>query len=470
MRNWKFVSKSVAFALCVSLMCTLVACGGEAGKNPENPGGTPSQSAGGASDVAGTYSVTFTTQEISGNVRHTGYVTALGGQAKNTLELKEDGTYVYTKLMTSDEAILSGQSPVPDPASNESTPAAPAPVANVSDALFSWEPNNEGDDKGTCTLDFFADGTYEFTFPGMGVKENGSWRWDSWVMTVIKPSGTELTVEMDDDHALFFDYVADINEMLHQNFIAPTSAWGAALGPSGSYTPAEGSGGDDLAVTHCFTGEGVRKTAEGNDYDIDLYVFLLSDGTAYITEVNENNTSVTLGTWTEDGGAVAVTDGSEEAAAADDGISWRGISAAKSEGVPDAYAAADWAKLVADAKAPAATGPFVLHYVFTGTYIAEGNTVTLSPAVSCTWSENWGALQSHGFTNVSGSGLNDKVWPKGESDKYFLAADHFGGPYIIAPSHPAAEASADVVNNVAVKVEVDPANGSFTYVIESAFD
>ncbi len=465
-RNRKLFAKAMALALCAALLCILAACG--PAQDPDasqDPG--PSQAPGGASDVAGTYSVTFGTQEISGNVRHTGYVSALGGQEKNTLELKEDGTYVYTKLMTNDEGILSGQTPIPDPAAaGDQTPAAPtsAPAEDSAGVLFSWEPNNEGEDKGTCTLDFYPDGTYTFTYPDMGVKESGTWTWSNWTMTVTKPSGTELAVAMNDDHALFFDYVSDINEMLHQNFIAPSSAWGVAMGASGSYTPVASGDGAGLAVTHYFTGKGVRQTSEGNDYEVTLHIFLLSDGTAYIAEANDNNTAVTLGTWSEDGGAVTVTDGTETAAVADGGISWSGIDAAKSETFPADYADADWAGLIDAAKTPAASGPIVLHYVFTGTYTAEGNTVTLSPATACTWSESWGSLQNYGFTNVSGS-ENDRVYPKGPTGESYLPLDHFSGSYLFAFTD-----AETVTNNFAVKVELDKAGSTFTYIVESAFD
>ena len=182
------------------------------------------------------YSVTYGTQDISGNVRHTGYVTALGSQEKNTLELKDDGTYVYTKLMTNAEDVLNG-APVPDfevagaeeaPAAEEAE-AAPAGAAADGNLLFSWEPNNEGENKGSCTMDFYDNGAYVFAFPSYGLSEEGTWSWSSWNMTLTRPDGVEVKAEMDADHALFFDYVSAASEQLHQNFIAPTSVWGAAF-------------------------------------------------------------------------------------------------------------------------------------------------------------------------------------------------------------------------------------------------
>ena len=466
------MKKILAFILASAMLLALAACGPSGAQGSQNPSENPGQS-GGSTDVVGTYSVVYGTQEISGNVRHSGYISSLNGQEKNTLELKADGTYVYTKLLTSDESLISGSGAAPTAASvpeggapHVALLSAAAPAAGA-DVLFTWEPNNEGDDKGTCTLTFFKDGTYEFTFPEYSVKENGTWTWESWTMTVIKPSGATLAVEMNEDNALYFDYVSDINEALHQNFIAGTSAWGVALGPSGSYTPeGGGSGGAQggLSVAHYFTGKGTRQTAEGLDYEVTLHLFLLSDGTAYIAEANDNNTAVTLGTWSEDGGAVTVTDGTDQAAVEGDGLTWKEIAASKSDAIPADYADADWAALVETAKAPPADGPIVLTYTFTGTYTVDGDTVTLNPAEACTWSEDWGALQNYGFTNVSGN-ENDRVYPKGPTGESYLPLDHFSGSYLFAFTDPET-----VTNNFAVKVSVDPASGSFTYIVESAFD
>ena len=116
------------------------------------------------------YSVTYGTQDISGNVRHTGYVTAQGCQEKNTLELKADGTYVYTKLLTYVDDILNGSAPVPEfevAGAEAEAPAEEALAGATADGnlLFSWDPNNEGDSKGSCTLDFYDNGAYVFASP-----------------------------------------------------------------------------------------------------------------------------------------------------------------------------------------------------------------------------------------------------------------------------------------------------------------
>ena len=47
------------------------------------------------------YTKEFTTEELTSNTFHNGFVTALGGREVNTLTLKDDGTYVYVKELLS---------------------------------------------------------------------------------------------------------------------------------------------------------------------------------------------------------------------------------------------------------------------------------------------------------------------------------------------------------------------------------
>lgn len=47
------------------------------------------------------YTKEFTTDEITSNTFHNGFVTALGAKEVNTLTLKDDGTYVYVKELIS---------------------------------------------------------------------------------------------------------------------------------------------------------------------------------------------------------------------------------------------------------------------------------------------------------------------------------------------------------------------------------
>ncbi len=46
-----------------------------------------------------TYTIFFTTEDLSGETDLGGFVTGSGMTEANTLELKDDGTYVYTKLL-----------------------------------------------------------------------------------------------------------------------------------------------------------------------------------------------------------------------------------------------------------------------------------------------------------------------------------------------------------------------------------
>ncbi|MBR6029970.1 MAG: hypothetical protein IKP40_12870 [Clostridia bacterium] len=50
-----------------------------------------------AAVAEGTYVKKYSTEEITQNTFHNGFVTALGGVEINTLVLNDDGTYVYTK-------------------------------------------------------------------------------------------------------------------------------------------------------------------------------------------------------------------------------------------------------------------------------------------------------------------------------------------------------------------------------------
>ncbi len=47
------------------------------------------------------YTKEFTTEELTSNTFHNGFVTALGAREVNTLTLKDDGTYVYVKELLS---------------------------------------------------------------------------------------------------------------------------------------------------------------------------------------------------------------------------------------------------------------------------------------------------------------------------------------------------------------------------------
>lgn len=424
-------------------------------------------------NVAGTYTITYTTQEISGNVRHAGYVTALGGQEKNTIVLKEDGTYEYTKLLTNDTSLIPA-------ASAENTAKAANAVtmraaialsaSRAADVLFSWEPANEGDNKGTCELDFNADGTFRFLYPAYNIEETGTWAWKSWNMSLTYSDGEKIEIPMDSNsHELKFTYVARKSSMLKQTFACASSVWGTALGSSGSYTPVEGGETEELAVSHYYTGTATRQTSEGAEYQVTLHLFLLSDGRGYAEEQSDSSAQGSVVAWTEEDGVITVSGDDASATVSDGKITWNEIEATESGNIPADFVDADWDSLIEEAQKPAATGPFVLRYLFTGTYTADGTTITLNPAETCVWSEDWGRLQAHGFTNVSGTEEDELVYSKGPTGYKFLVMDHFSSPFLFAPTIKD-DNIPDVTYNYAVKIIVDKARGSFTYSTESNFD
>ena len=300
------------------------------------------------SEVAGTYTVKFSKSELTGNIRHTGYITNSDCLETNTLVLKDDMTYEYTKYITTDVASQASLL-------NASREAADENV------LFSW--TSAGD--GNCTLDFYKDGTYKFVFKSMSMTEKGTWKWAGWKMTLTKSDDSVVEIPMDaDTHAFNFRYVAVAGGgQLTHDFTCPSSVWGAALGQTGSYTPVEGGGSGDDEPTP----------------------------------------------------------------------------------PPTTY-----------------SGPVKISYKFTGTYTAEGKTVTLSAATGCVWSEDWGGFQNHGFTNVSGT-EKDMVFPKGPTGESYHPLNHFGGKYYFASR------DESVVNNNPFKVTVKD-DGTFEYIEESAFD
>lgn len=458
------MNKIKKLSILAVLSALAVAGGAFAGCAPKEPDPNSSEGA----DVAGTYTITYTTQQISGNVRHSGYVTAMGGQEKNTIVLKKDGTYEYTKLLTNDTTLI--------PAATAET-AASVFALNVQaeaadeDVLFSWRPANDGENPGTCELDFNKDGTFRFSFPSYGIVEVGTWTWKSWNMTLTYSDGESVEIPMDaTSHEFKFTYIARKSSMLTQTFACASSVWGVALGTSGSYTPeADEQPDEKLSVSHYYTGTATRQTSSGADYQATLHMFLLSDGTVYAEVQSDASSQKSVGEWTEEGGTITVTVEDAVATVADGKIKWDDIEAVASSDIPSDFADVDWEKLIEDAQAPAASGPFVLTYVFEGTYTVEGTTVTLNSAQSCTWSEDWGRLVDLGFTSVSGTEEDELVYSKGPTGYKFLVMDHFSSPFLFAPTIKD-DNIPDVTYNYAVKIVVDKDTGSFTYSTESNFD
>lgn len=80
MKKMQVLKTFFALLMVSALLTILAACG--AGNN-----------------VAGTYTKSFSSEELAGNTWHNGFITALGLSQLNTLKLNEDGSYEYTKLV-----------------------------------------------------------------------------------------------------------------------------------------------------------------------------------------------------------------------------------------------------------------------------------------------------------------------------------------------------------------------------------
>lgn len=440
----KFVGIACVAVLAMGVMGA-AACSGE---KDDNGGNT-------ATDVAGTYTISFTTSELSGNVRHTGYLTAMQATETNTVVLKSDMTYEYTKYVTSNRGEAS--------AAMAKTMSA---SVSRSAALLTWQ--SAGD--GNCTLVCYADGTYEFAFKSMGAKETGTWSWNNWTFTLTTAGNKTYTATMDGTtHALNIHYVADMSAQLTHDFTVASDVWGAAFGGTGSYTPVEGGEEDEIVVSHYYTGTAQKSTEYNGQtvtYDVTEHVFLLNNGVSYVVEATETNSNVTLGEWEETEGVISITLNGSTSSVSENKVTVNDVDVTLSENIPADYADADWAALIEEAQTPVASGPIVIEYVFKGTYTVDGTKVTLNAATSCEWSEDWGRMQAQGFTNCSGD-ENDVVYPKGEGNEYYMPLDHFAGQYYFAPGSPAGNA---VTNNIAVKIEVNKTNNSFVYSNDSVFD
>ncbi len=205
-------------ALATTSISALAACDG----NPRDD----------TSGVAGTYTVTYGKSELTGNIRHTGYLTNGDCYETNTLVLKEDKTYEYTKYVSTD---MSGMS-------KSAAPRAAADTAEAADenVLFSW--TSAGD--GKCTLDFNKDGTYKFVYTTYSMTETGTWTWSGWKMKITPSGGTETEIPMDaDTHEFGFTYTAvQGGGKLTHPFKCASAVWGPVLGQTGSYTPTQSGG------------------------------------------------------------------------------------------------------------------------------------------------------------------------------------------------------------------------------------
>lgn len=85
---------------------------------------------------------------------------------------------------------------------------------------------------GYTALDIYDDGTYQFSFESYGLKETGTWAFDSaaYAFTLTQGNGNVIAATIDGEtHALTLEYVAEANEQLKDTFSAEASVWGSAL-------------------------------------------------------------------------------------------------------------------------------------------------------------------------------------------------------------------------------------------------
>ena len=156
-----------------------------------------------------------------------------GGQFVRDMPLGGgDGTVQYASA----DEYLTGLGWIPtEPAEPEPTPDPSEGSQSPSDAnlLFSFLSDSEN-----FLLDCYDDGTYEFTFATVGLKEQGTWTWKDWTFTLTDAKGKETVATMDDTtHALNLTFVAAINEQVTRDFTCDSTTWGTALGTTGNYEP-----------------------------------------------------------------------------------------------------------------------------------------------------------------------------------------------------------------------------------------
>lgn len=82
---------------------------------------------------------------------------------------------------------------------------------------------------GYCTFDCYADNTFKFGFESYGLEETGTWSFEDYTFTIVKSDGTEIVAQMDNAHALNFEYTAVSSDQLKDTFTCDAEVWGAAL-------------------------------------------------------------------------------------------------------------------------------------------------------------------------------------------------------------------------------------------------
>ena len=239
MKNSKILVLATSFLVALGV----TACGGAKESGSKS-----------GSMTAGTFVKHFSKSEMSGNIRHTGYLTnSESFYEENTLVLDGNGAYTYSKLVTNAPKVN----------------ALALKAASANQEFLAWT-SVEADGS---VLEFNADGTFNATAKAgqYELKAKGTWSWTNWTLKVTVEGGAEVTGTMDAERNL--NVALDFGHSVIRNFTAAKDTWVAALGATGNYTPKA----SESAVTYFYKGSG-SKVGGGVTYDATIEAYFLKEG------------------------------------------------------------------------------------------------------------------------------------------------------------------------------------------------
>lgn len=102
-------------------------------------------------------------------------------------------------------------------------PAAQEEAAEEKTVLFAWE------EKGACTMTFYADFTYKFTYDNMGIEEAGTWTVEDDLFKITQSNGVEVTAALGEENTMVLPYVSEISEKLARDFVVSEEVWQKAV-------------------------------------------------------------------------------------------------------------------------------------------------------------------------------------------------------------------------------------------------
>ena len=138
-------------------------------------------------------------------------------------------------------------------------------------------------------FELYSDGAYRFAFTTYNTEEFGTWTFESGVLTITDANGKVTVSELDGD-VISFTYVSAASELLNQSYTGSAAALAQAMIEAGvteeiySFTP--GSGNTAISL----------KFYDNGSYEFGFATYSLTD----------------YGTWSYEGGTLAVTRASGE--------------------------------------------------------------------------------------------------------------------------------------------------------------